>query len=139
MTGAKKRIKARLEKERVHLQDDLVTLSGEIRVEHLEVGGDNTPLSEAMDQTQVGLSREARAERLGRLLLRLAAVERALKRLERGEYGKCVKCGRSIPSKRRTSLPEASLCIMCQEEVEASQRHEGWFRPTTGTHNRRAA
>lgn len=49
---------------------------------------------------------------------RLAAVERALRMLDRGTYGICDRCGRQIEPERLEALPEISLCLSCQREVE---------------------
>lgn len=49
---------------------------------------------------------------------RLKSIEGALKRVERGEYGECVRCGSDINEKRLLAVPWATLCISCQEEAE---------------------
>jgi RNA polymerase-binding protein DksA len=41
----------------------------------------------------------------------LSEVEAALRRVENGTYGICVKCGRTIPPERLEAHPWASLCI----------------------------
>ena len=46
---------------------------------------------------------------------RLAAVTAALRRLETGTYGDCVRCGSSISFRRLAVMPEATLCIACGE------------------------
>lgn len=45
-------------------------------------------------------------------------VEEALERVEAGTYGKCVSCGCRIPAARLQLLPEATLCVHCQQESE---------------------
>lgn len=45
-------------------------------------------------------------------------VEEALERIEAGTYGKCVACGARIPAARLRLLPEATLCVHCQEQEE---------------------
>jgi RNA polymerase-binding protein DksA len=49
---------------------------------------------------------------------RLEAVERALRTLEKGTYGFCERCGRSIERERLEALPDTTLCLSCQREVE---------------------
>jgi RNA polymerase-binding protein DksA len=41
----------------------------------------------------------------------LSEIEAALKRIENGTYGTCVKCGREIAPERLDAYPWASLCI----------------------------
>jgi RNA polymerase-binding protein DksA len=48
----------------------------------------------------------------------LNLVENAIKRLEQGTYGKCTNCGRDISAGRLKAMPQASLCIRCQEQLE---------------------
>ena len=48
----------------------------------------------------------------------LAAIDRALQRVENGTYGKCVNCGRDISPERLEALPYAELCIDCKREAE---------------------
>jgi DnaK suppressor protein len=49
---------------------------------------------------------------------RLKAIEDALKRIHREEYGSCVRCGEDINEKRLVAVPWAKMCIKCQEETE---------------------
>lgn len=49
---------------------------------------------------------------------RLKAIEDALKRIHREEYGVCVRCGEDINEKRLVAVPWAKMCIRCQEESE---------------------
>jgi DnaK suppressor protein len=48
----------------------------------------------------------------------LAEVERALKRIDQGTYGKCTNCGQPIPEKRLEALPWASRDVKCEEQLE---------------------
>src|SRR4030095_2480200 len=49
---------------------------------------------------------------------RLKSIQKALKIIDRGEYGECLRCGEDINEKRLMSVPWATLCIQCQEEAE---------------------
>ena len=49
---------------------------------------------------------------------RLKAIEDALRRIDREEYGVCVRCGEDINEKRLVAVPWAKMCIRCQEESE---------------------
>jgi len=49
---------------------------------------------------------------------RLKAIEDALKRMDREEYGVCTECGEDINEKRLVAVPWATMCIACQEEEE---------------------
>jgi DnaK suppressor protein len=65
-------------------------------------------------------SGEERASTLAELESKeLAQVERALKRLKQGTYGKCEACTIRIPVERLNALPFSTLCIKCQREMES--------------------
>lgn len=51
----------------------------------------------------------------------LAAVKQALDRIESGEYGQCTECGDPIGLARLEVLPEAHLCVGCQDMLEHRQ------------------
>ncbi|MCI0705809.1 MAG: TraR/DksA family transcriptional regulator [Planctomycetia bacterium] len=48
----------------------------------------------------------------------LAQIERALRRLKAGTYGKCEACSCTIPVARLNALPFSTLCVKCQREME---------------------
>jgi DnaK suppressor protein len=51
----------------------------------------------------------------------LADIDRALERLERGEYGVCEACGEPIGSTRLRARPAARLCLRDQELAEEQE------------------
>lgn len=52
----------------------------------------------------------------------LYEIEEALKRLDRGTYGVCERCGRYIPQNRLEVLPFTRLTVECQAEAEKQDR-----------------
>lgn len=64
---------------------------------------------------------EGQEENIARLLARLddlgraelEAVDRALARIESGDYGTCEECGERIPLERLRALPAAARCVTC--------------------------
>jgi RNA polymerase-binding transcription factor len=54
---------------------------------------------------------------------RLRYIEDAMKAMDRGEFGECVRCGEDINEKRLEAVPWATTCIRCQEETEAAAKH----------------
>lgn len=52
-------------------------------------------------------------------------IDEALRRIDRGDYGKCVSCGKQIGLDRLKAVPHARLCIACksaEEEKKGSNR-----------------
>jgi DnaK suppressor protein len=52
----------------------------------------------------------------------LKKVEKAIKKIDDGEYGICEKCGEDIGVKRLEARPVTDLCIRCKEEEEQVER-----------------
>lgn len=47
----------------------------------------------------------------------LEAIDHAIKRIDLGVYGTCEDCGVEIPYERLEAVPDAVLCINCQERA----------------------
>jgi len=45
----------------------------------------------------------------------LNEAKEALKRIEKGNYGKCLSCGQLISVERLEAVPTAKLCLACQQ------------------------
>jgi DnaK suppressor protein len=77
--------------------------------------GAPAPGGEAVTQTQMQEVTLAEAERD---VAELGAVEAALARIERGEYGMCESCGEPIPIERLTANPHSLRCFACETTHE---------------------
>ena len=51
--------------------------------------------------------------------LALADVQSALDRMRLGTYGTCVHCGAQLPTERLEIVPQAALCMSCQQRADA--------------------
>lgn len=49
----------------------------------------------------------------------LIQINRALARIDAGEYGICANCGDEIPEQRLEILPYSDLCVRCAEKKDA--------------------
>ncbi|MER6564334.1 TraR/DksA C4-type zinc finger protein [Streptomyces sp. NPDC001027] len=45
----------------------------------------------------------------------LEELDRALERLEQGQYGRCERCGRMIPPERLEIRPASTTCVSCAQ------------------------
>ena len=52
----------------------------------------------------------------------LEAISQALWRIDQGEFGRCLECGRWICIERLKVRPWASYCLECKEKLEALAR-----------------
>ena len=55
----------------------------------------------------------------------LKEIEAAFERLERGEYGRCLACGRPIGDERLEAMPATRFCVEDQAKVERQAGYPG--------------
>jgi RNA polymerase-binding transcription factor len=73
------------------------------------------------DQADTGtktFEREQEISLANSILERVNQVERALERLDEGNYGWCERCGNPIPVERLAAFPSATLCVTCKQLEE---------------------
>ena len=104
-------IRSRLERERKQLNDELEQLNVSRQLIERRDGGPFGRREEAATETmelerQLALARHTREQ--------LAEVEHALEKLEKGTYGLCDCCGKTISLERIEAIPQTSLCLDCK-------------------------
>jgi DnaK suppressor protein len=52
----------------------------------------------------------------------LSKIDKALKKIDAGEFGVCEECGEEISIKRLEARPVTTLCIRCKEEQEKVEK-----------------
>lgn len=55
--------------------------------------------------------------------LYIKKIEKAIKRIEEGNFGICQDCDGEIQEKRLLARPTAELCLTCKEERELEESH----------------
>lgn len=101
-------IRQQLEQLRLELSERLDKIATDLRSGRSRDLEDQAQEREN-DDVMEALSAEATEE--------LKAVDKALSRLDQGEYGLCVKCGEAIAEKRLQAYPAAEYCIDCAERL----------------------
>jgi RNA polymerase-binding protein DksA len=79
-----------------------------------EYVSENSTYSTHMEQGTDAMEREKMylfASREGKFLNYL---EDALKRIDKGEYGRCTECGKLIEKERLEAVPHAQQCLQCK-------------------------
>jgi RNA polymerase-binding transcription factor DksA len=115
-------VRRRLERELVAVARRLRELGGPEAVAELrDTSGADAVLDEG-DEVSVDHAQHLSLATRERLTGRLRRLQSALDRLERGEYGRCVDCGRPIEPARLRALPEVETCLACQERRARSGR-----------------
>ena len=116
MTDAEKRtLKTALEAKRQQLKYDLCEATGRLAFG----GGESDPVDQMLSMRE----RNFTADMLTRLSDALENINRALRAIEDGSYGLCIACEEPIAVKRLQTIPWATYCVGCQEELETRARH----------------
>ena len=77
---------------------------------------EETPLEKDFGEQAVQRENDEVLDRLDdRSRQELMDIDLALARLETGQYGDCLRCGRSIGVLRLNALPHASHCVACAQ------------------------
>ena len=100
-----------LDKER-ELRSDIARLEGEARAAGETEVGDQSDAATASQGASESLQEETLAAQT------LVEVQDALRRIEDGTYGKCIKCGRDIEPARLEAIPWARYCLKDQEKQD---------------------
>ena len=94
------------------LERRLAAINLDVRNETNPVSSDSGEQTTERQNDQVidALGNSARAE--------LALINKALSRIDSGEYFECEECGEPISKERLASIPYTSLCVKCAEKQE---------------------
>ncbi len=111
-------LKGKLEEQKKSLQKELESFATEDKnLKHNwdakypnRENGDKEEEADEAQEYDTALSLEHSLE------LKLRDVSVALEKMEKGEYGKCEKCGKEINEERLKVAPEARLCMKCNNE-----------------------
>ena len=109
--GAKRfeAIKEALLARKQELEEQIANLYVEQVPDDTQDIGDQA-LSSSMETLRISLQ-DAELEEYNRII-------KALHMIEVGTYGLCVDCGQPISEKRLNLYPNATRCLLCQEQLE---------------------
>jgi len=107
-----------------HFKQALLKLQADLHA--VEQSGQEAAQTVELDQTTIGrvsrmdaMQGQAMAkESQQRRTIQLQRIEASLKRLEKGTFGFCLRCGENIQVKRLEFDPTAPLCIDCANQRE---------------------
>jgi RNA polymerase-binding transcription factor DksA len=113
-------MRERLERERADLAATVDRIKERLAVSQLESGGDVALADQhPADVASETEARELDVARQTMFEAKIGLIDEALQRVARGEYGKCVVCGREIPEARLELVPETPFCV---EDAEREQQ-----------------
>jgi RNA polymerase-binding transcription factor DksA len=110
VAGHLPRVRTMLEEHRRFRLDQLAQLSTQHPVEGSRV--DSLDASADSARVEVSAAVEAAARQA------LDDINAALRRIDAGRYGSCARCHTPIPIERLLAIPQAPLCMGCQQRAE---------------------
>jgi RNA polymerase-binding transcription factor DksA len=113
-------MRERLDRERADLAATVERIKERLAVSQRDSGGDIALADQ--HPADVASETEARELDLARQTMfeaRIGLIDEALQRVARGEYGRCVICGKEIPAERLDLVPETPYCV---EDAEREQQ-----------------
>jgi RNA polymerase-binding protein DksA len=109
------RLRATLTMEREDLRRQLVDTGADPDAGSIEVNFDFG----FADSAQSTAERNKVLALVEGLRERLHDVQAALDKMDRGDYGRCERCGEPIGNERLDALPWARLCVSCKQKESA--------------------
>ena len=76
------------------------------------------------EMSELDLNRSVAFELAARQPHLIQDIDAALRRIENGTYGQCVRCGKPLYAERLKVMPTAKYGPKCQEVIEAAQQIE---------------
>jgi len=110
-TGEFERYRERLLVEREHLVHEMDRIRESIPEEVRPLGEHEVAPGEGVEADVFLATTEE---------TRLRNVDAALERIKAGTFGKCERCGRTIPAARLQALPSALHCVACENSLAAT-------------------
>ncbi len=107
---------AQLQRRRNEITGQVNHLEQDLRDEMID--NQNTP-GDSADHGSGELSQHLSVTLMENDRIELERIERAISRIETGQYGQCETCEKSIPMPRLKAIPWATRCITCQSRAEA--------------------
>lgn len=108
---------AQLQRRRNEIMGQVNHLEQDLRDEMID--NQNTP-GDSADHGSGELSQHLSVTLMENDRIELERIERAISRIETGQYGQCETCEKSIPMPRLKAIPWATRCITCQSRAEGA-------------------
>ena len=101
-------------------KNELVAHVNSIREQGVAIEQDDLPDEVDLARSESDQSMNLRLRDRERVLLH--KINKALTKIENGDYGQCESCGEEIGKKRLEARPVTDLCIKCKEEQEQVEK-----------------
>ena len=118
-----KKIRARLENEKIRLEGELEGL--QTQIEPAEVRREGSPFGKREEEATESFELEKRLALRKQVQTNLNEIEHALEKFNKGTYGLCDICGQPISSERLDAVPYANLCLTCKAKYAKTRLPTG--------------
>lgn len=88
--------------------------------------------ADVMDQAAAEHDRAVELTIRGRESRQIREIQETIQRIDRGEFGICLRCGKEISPRRLLLAPMSRLCALCKAKTELHSQHGGGYIPGYG-------
>lgn len=107
-----------LQKQRAVLVDKREKILAAMRTAELQSDPDELRVADEMDLSAVGYDQAFEYRLRDRDATLIKKIEKAIRRIDAGEYNYCEECESVIGAARLIARPETDYCIQCKEKQE---------------------
>ena len=111
-----KRTQQKFKKILLEMREELIRNARRAMTGDMALDPDDFPDEIDSASSESGLAFIGRLRERERILVQ--KIDRALQKIEEGEFGICAQCGEEIGVKRLEARPVAELCIDCKSQQE---------------------
>ena len=108
-------LRFRLENERKRLLETLEQTKAS--APNAEERREGSPFGKREEEATQSFELEKRLALEKQIKDNLVDVEHALEKMDKGSYGRCDICGKTIDPARLEALPHANLCLSCKAKI----------------------
>ena len=98
----------------------------------VRIKGEPGNLADVIDQASAEQDRVVELTIRSRESLQIREIQETILRIDRGEFGICVRCGEAIAQKRLLLAPMSRLCAVCKAKTEFHRNRGGRCAPGYG-------
>ncbi|HEY1348140.1 MAG TPA: TraR/DksA family transcriptional regulator [Ktedonobacteraceae bacterium] len=113
-------LRARLESRHRELQEAIAQLQP-LYASESSTAGPSEGVQDSAERAREAEEQEEKQSLFAHQRTLLDEIEQALRRLDRGTYGRCSTCGRPIPARRLQAIPWATRDVECAERAEQAR------------------
>lgn len=113
-------LRARLEDRRRELQEAIAQLQP-LYLSKSSTAGPSEGVLDSAERAREAEEQEEKQSIFANQHTLLDEIEQALRRLDRGTYGRCSTCGQPIPARRLEAIPWATRDVECERCAEQAR------------------